>query len=188
VRLLVVSAPRSGTLYAAAFFTALGIPTLHENAFNLHGDHDWETPYGESSWLAAPYLNEAPADLLILHQWRNLKLSAASLERHEFFHVPESGYTTFARQHVHISPAPNQALKFQRKWHALIHERLIGRTHISYWVEDLDVALGTRICHYLGHEPSLWQRARAAEIPRNLHTNLFESTKKDPPPEKARGV
>lgn len=59
LRFVVVSAPRSGTGYAAKVFSALGLQTGHEMAYHLSaivdGNFIWpEGQVGESSWLAAP--------------------------------------------------------------------------------------------------------------------------------------
>lgn len=109
---------------------------------------------------------------MILHQWRDFEASGASLERHCFFDRPHDEYATFANKYVRIPGPPHEGVKFIRKWHRLIQEKLQGRTYFSYAVENLDVALGVRICRYLGHEPDDEQRAWARGIPRNLHTNI----------------
>ena len=74
IKYVVVSSPRSGTGYTAEVLNRLGLNCGHETWFfpgrtlyQKHGEKFW----GDSSWLAVPFLVKMPMGTLILHQLRN---------------------------------------------------------------------------------------------------------------------
>ncbi len=74
IKYVVVSSPRSGTGYTAEVLSRLGLNCGHEKAFfpgRYVYSHPEENLWGDSSWLAAPFLVKMPTGTLVLHQLRN---------------------------------------------------------------------------------------------------------------------
>lgn len=72
---VVTGCPRSGTQYAARVLQQLGYDCPHERSFNpwqaiFAGEHD-DSPWGDSSWLAVPYLGWLPPETAIVHLVRD---------------------------------------------------------------------------------------------------------------------
>lgn len=175
MRLLIVSAPRSGTGYASALFTAIGFPTGHELVYTYQEPVEWKLP-GESSWLAAPFLSDQPEDVVIFHQRRDPLLSAVSNVVRGFFTVEaEQPWREFAEKWVTTIDSVSElerAMDFHQKWHQLIDGQLVDRTHVNYRVEDLDADLLIRLCHFFDFEPDRNTVIEAlAAIPRNTNTD-----------------
>lgn len=70
---VVTGCARSGTGYTAALLTHLGAATQHESVFSPYTTafEGWGPQPGESSWLAAPFIDQLPADSVVLHQVRD---------------------------------------------------------------------------------------------------------------------
>ena len=83
---VVVSTPRSGTGWAHAVYTAMGLRCGHEAHFH-YGKQQWACVsmpevWGDSSWMAAPFIPELPPGTVVLHQVRNPVASVASMAGH----------------------------------------------------------------------------------------------------------
>jgi hypothetical protein len=84
---VVTGCARSGTAYMAVTLTRLGLQCGHEVVFGprtraftgFHGQH------GDSSWLAAPFLEQLPPDTLVLHRIRHPLRVVRSLLGVKFF-------------------------------------------------------------------------------------------------------
>jgi hypothetical protein len=171
VRFVVVSAPRSGTGYAAELFTALGLPCQHETVFGLT-QTGWDPDYpGESSWMAAPHLRRLPPDVLVLHQHRDVGLAAESLVRREFY-APTDPYRRYGDHYTRIRatlPDLERARRFVAQWHTIISRQLVGRPHLDYNVENLTRTKIREVCAFLDHQPSKAQLDAAIAVPHNVN-------------------
>ena len=103
---IITGCARSGTAYTAKLLTAAGVPCSHEGLFSLEGagrvaTDGWEAAFilfgGESSWLAAPLLDELPEDIIIFHQLRNPLHVIRSLMRRRFFHQDRGTWSDHAK-------------------------------------------------------------------------------------------
>lgn len=72
-RFVITGCARSGTGYTARLFTQLGVETEHETVFSPYAETfaGWGAAPGESSWLAAPFIDRLPAGTVVLHQVRH---------------------------------------------------------------------------------------------------------------------
>jgi hypothetical protein len=69
---VITGCPRSGTRYLARVLTALGYDCDHEACFNpwqvvLSADRPETRIWGDSSWMAVPFLEELPAETDVIH-------------------------------------------------------------------------------------------------------------------------
>lgn len=71
-RFVITGCARSGTGYTASLFTQLGVETGHETVFSPYTETfaGWGAAPGESSWLAAPFIDRLPPGTVVLHQVR----------------------------------------------------------------------------------------------------------------------
>jgi hypothetical protein len=72
---VVTGCPRSGTQYVARILQQLGYDCLHEASFNpwqavFAMEHD-DRPWGDSSWMAVPFLSWLPPETAIIHLVRD---------------------------------------------------------------------------------------------------------------------
>jgi len=83
---VVTGCARSGTTYMAALLSGLGLRLGHEVVFGprTRGFTDWGDRHGDSSWLAAPFLDQIE-DALVFHQLRHPLKVVRSLVGVRFF-------------------------------------------------------------------------------------------------------
>lgn len=83
---VVTGTARSGTAYAAMLLSGLGLRIGHEDVFGprTRSFDGWQGQDGDSSWLAAPFLDQLP-DALVLHQLRHPLKVVRSLVGVRFF-------------------------------------------------------------------------------------------------------
>ena len=181
---IITGCARSGTAYTSRLLTAAGVPCTHEEVFSLEvaetvsadgwraacrrwrkpgdwADPDSDSPAppakGESSWLAAPLLDQLPKDILVFHQLRNPLHVIRSLMRRRFFHPNRgtgSDYAKYARRQMKrevfsqdwntIEDADSplvQCMKYWVRWTQFTSHRIwIGPSLVRgfcYRVEDL---------------------------------------------------
>ncbi len=76
INFVVTGCPRSGTGYLAKCLTALGYSCSHEDKFNpwhaiFAENREDLSPWGDSSWMAAPYLRQLPEATRVVHVVRD---------------------------------------------------------------------------------------------------------------------
>jgi hypothetical protein len=163
---VVTGCARSGTKYAAELLNALGIPCGHESVFRP-GIGRPTTPgtdelQGDSSWLAAPYLDGLGPGTVVLHQVREpLAVVRSHLGFHFFAEPPPSGagYVAAVRTACpEVFDPPDElrrALRYWESWNRLVEDgaRRAGLRYRRYRLEDMDAPLLAELAGLLGHRP-----------------------------------
>ncbi len=180
-KFLITGCARSGTGYIATLLTALGIPCGHERVFcptHLRKGEDLLWPdqvWGESSWLAAPYIDALPLDLPVLHQVREPTAFVRSKVRTRFFEVP-TWYKSFAER---VAPdllegtSVERSMRYWITWNRMVAAagNAHGRPYLRYRLEDIDAPLLRQIFELIGVEvPNDHLDAVLAKHPRNYNT------------------
>jgi hypothetical protein len=148
---VVVSTPRSATQYTARLLTALGLACGHEAYFTPKSQSFFDggrSLFGDSSWLAAPFLMSLPKETVIFHQLRDPVNTINSLIYTKHLSVAElkdSPYVSFLHSHAGLSnPSLSEeelACEFWYTWHRLIEKGCEGRRHLQYKIEDMSSEL-----------------------------------------------
>jgi hypothetical protein len=83
---VVTGCARSATMYMASILSGLGLRVGHEVVFGpaTRGFDGWRAQHGDSSWLAAPFLDQID-DALVFHQVRHPLKVVRSLVGTRFF-------------------------------------------------------------------------------------------------------
>ena len=185
-RVLVTGCARSGTGYAAALLSRLGLPCGHERLFAPDTLRDrrggWQAlprwPHrvtAESSWLAAPFVERLPPGTLVVHQVRHPLAVVRSNLRIGFFGEP-TDYLDFARAHLpgleRGSPLA-QAARYWVGWNALVEraKQRHGLAYVRLRLEDLDERSLRELLARVGHEIPVGEvRTALSEVPRDTNT------------------
>lgn len=181
--LLVTGCMRTGTHYTAGVLTSAGLVCTHEYLYR----HDWgESAWkerrppvkpdgwiGEASWLAAPYLDQLPQDVFVLHQVRH---PLKSLRCMLYTGILDSELDTVAQYVRQVLPecrlgsAVERACRYLYLWNERVENfgRQNPHRYIRCRVEDL-------------HSNCLaWVLARAGiDCNEDSLYKAFESTPKD---------
>ena len=106
-RFVVTGCARSGTGYISQLLTELGARTEHERVFDPFTTRfeRWGRSPGESSWLAVPFLDELPDDVVVLHQVRHPADVIRSLLGIEFFATDGTSVGRDARSFRQVASA-----------------------------------------------------------------------------------
>jgi hypothetical protein len=90
---VVVGCARSATTYTARLLSEAGCWCTHEELFGPHatGFPGWGGAQGDSSWLAAPFLDQLPAGTVVFHQVREPLEAVDALVRFEIFSNARGG-------------------------------------------------------------------------------------------------
>ena len=153
MKYLISGAGRCGTGYIAKVLTSAGVKCTHERVFTPEGlspalerialrrENLWWGWQGESSWLAAPFVEGLRDSLIIVHLVRNPKDVIDSLLRMAFYtHLVYKSYFDFARKHF---PELDQYHSLEEKaacWYLNLNMAVEPYAHIFHRVED-DVRL-----------------------------------------------
>lgn len=180
---LITGCGRSGTQYIARLLCGLGIPCGHETVFNptnlASGRIDWPPAYtGESSWLAAPFVNVLPDSLTFFHQVRHPLAVVRSFLRIGFFsHAkPFSNYSDWAIAQVPqlgIGDEVERCFRYWLYWNKLVEQQAekAGHELRRYRIEDFDMERLQELVGTTGLrvEPSAAESALSGSD-RSLHT------------------
>lgn len=159
IRMVITACPRSGTKYTAEVLKALGYKAAHECCFNpwvqsvVNAPHDIEV-----SWMAAPFLQKLPPNILIVHQVRNPRAVIRSLV--SFHDISQANnYSRIARAHLQIPENLDRqatAEAFWRQWNWLIQTNAKGRPYLRIHVEDFLASVGVPVdCNTWGKTAAL---------------------------------
>lgn len=197
MRFVVTGLSRSGTKYAAKLWTQLGYRCGHESVFNIFdvtaghrsiarlprsADVD-----GDSSFLAAPWLDRLPRGTVVFHQLRSPLEVVRSHLGIRFFAEPPvpsiylaDNHADFVEYVVESCPAlaaergeAERCMRYWAAWNALISESVAraGLPYLRYRVEDLDADLVRRMIAALGDDPgSRDVEGALAAVPRNANS------------------
>jgi hypothetical protein len=101
---VVTGTPRSGTSYMSSLLNALGYDCSHERCFDpWHITFAEERPddriWGDSSWLAVPYLGDLPDTTKIVHVVRDPVHAINSILGTGQLHWADSDYRRYIAHH-----------------------------------------------------------------------------------------
>jgi len=138
MELIVTGTGRCGTKFIAMVLTELGYPCIVEKRFNYGGysdDHKFTIPR-EASWMAAPVLDQVPADTVV-HLVRHPRLVISSmLQMGLFTDVNVIGYCNYAHEYLPgLNDCKNpldKAAYMYLEWNKMIE----GYADILHRVED----------------------------------------------------
>lgn len=156
-RFVISGTGRSGTKYAASILNAMQIPCGHESIFTAEGPREWGNARGDSSWMAAPFLEGF--DGTVIHLVRDPLAVVNSLVGIGFFDETVTGhepYRGFVREHLpaaFLSDDPvMRAATFVRLWNELIEPL----ADLRIKVEDLpEPSTAQALARAVGAEPGL---------------------------------
>jgi hypothetical protein len=178
---VVVSTPRSATLYTARLLTALGLACGHEAYFTPKGQSFFDElhgSFGDSSWLAAPFLMSLPQETVIFHQIRdpvNTINSMIYTKHLSLTELKENPYVSFLRLHAgfaNLSLSEEElACEFWCTWHQLIEKGCEGRRHLRYKIEDMSSELLRELVSFIPAKVSFNNIIHAlARVPEDCNT------------------
>jgi hypothetical protein len=198
----VTGAARSGTAYTAELLRQLsGLPVSHEDVFGLHertaeglkvGGKTLD-PFGDPpswgyyricvSWLAMPFLDRLPEDVLVIHQIRHPIRAIRSIYRRRFLRRG-SPYGEFAMRALDgyrattaypIWPTDLQsACEYWVRWN---HRISSTRSNLYWRVEDLHSAhwiLEPLLEHVVGDIRKPVTHLERIDVPTNLNTGGYQ--------------
>jgi hypothetical protein len=159
-RFLVTGCGRSGTGYVSRLLTGLGAECGHELLFEVGRLEDdvppaWpESVWGESSWLAAPFLETLAPGTVVLHQVRHPLAVVRSFARQNFF-GRRHPWRAFSFRHCpELAEHPPMVSNFLYwlRWNRMAEaaRSLSDLRYLRYRVEELDRALLERILEEIG--------------------------------------
>ena len=146
---VVTGAPRSGTTYVANVLQKLGFDCHHEQRFT-----PWEVvveayrlsgrPWGDSSWLAAPFLQMLPESTKVFHVVREPLNTLNSIIGTGQIDWPDDYRTFIARycwgdENYWPTDVALEAQTFWVRWNEMIEHS--GRVVMRFRVEDMAAAL-----------------------------------------------
>ena len=163
---VVVSSPRSGTSYTAEALSRIGLNCGHEKAFSPGRPvyHKGEKFWGDSSWMAVPFLVKMPMGTLVLHQLRDpIKTLDSMSARRQLRGNTQSGgqgprgeYTKFLNAHFdnwESDESQHERLaRFWVEWNLKI-EKQKSNPNLRYFrfkLEDMDEELLLSIASLIG--------------------------------------
>ena len=183
IKYIVVSSPRSGTGYTAKVLSRLGLNCGHETQF-FPGRAVYHKPgekfWGDSSWLAAPFLDKMPPGTLILHQLRDpiKTLDSMSARRQLRGNTtpggqgPRGEYTKFLKVYFDDwesrESQHDRLARFWVEWNLKIEKQESNPNlqYLRYKIEDIDEELLLSIASLIGAPTPAPDQLQSA-----LHTN-----------------
>ena len=149
IHFVVTGTPRSGTTYVARVLQKLGFDCRHERRFT-----PWEVitevrrlndvPWGDSSWLAAPFLHLLPASTKIFHVVREPLNTINSIIGTGQIDWPDDYRTFIAKycwndENYWPKDVGLDAQTFWVRWNLMIERS--GRVNRQFRIEDIPAAL-----------------------------------------------
>ena len=160
LKYIVVSTPRSGTGYTAQVLSKLGLNCGHETYFRTSEtiyQREANEIWGDSSWLAAPFISKLPPTTLVLHQLRDpIKTLDSMMARRQLRGKvrpedkgPRGEYVNFLKTHFELGESikfPQERLAhFWAAWHSSIETQSknpkYGLQYFRFRVEDMNEEL-----------------------------------------------
>lgn len=150
-RLVITGCGRSGTQYIAQLLTQIGFKCRHEKIFTPNLDpttvvdveHKWEGYEVEVSWMAAPFLNQLPRDILIWHQIRN-PLQVVRCFNHNLTLSNQDLAAQFVRKLLPECCEGDEltkAVAYCYRWLTMIHGASVGgHSYQKYLIERLNIS------------------------------------------------
>lgn len=135
---VIVAPPRSGTGYIAQVLNNLGVRTGHEDWFGPKGFVYDKRLFGDSSWLAIPYLPQLTQKTRVYFQTRDPRKAIESLHQVSFFNRNTS-FRSFAFKHANIEasePHFYKCVDFYLDWYAKLLEFRLPDYHVETITSD----------------------------------------------------
>jgi hypothetical protein len=133
--LLITGCGRSGTGFMSKIFEAVGVPSGHEVSFNPI-QHVWPWVGVESSWLAAPFLEQLLSSVHVVHQVRHPLAVIRSFMSYGFFDQLND-YVNFCYRHApEICEWPDpldRCIQYWISWNEMVEKHNVP----CHRVEDL---------------------------------------------------
>jgi hypothetical protein len=196
ISFVVTGTPRSGTTYVARVLQKLGLDCRHERRFNpweiiMEVCRFNEEPWGDSSWLAAPFLQALPADAKVFHVVRDPLSAVNSIIGTGQIDWPDD-YRTFIAKYcwndANYWPTDvgRDAQTFWVRWNLMIEQS--GRVSRRFRVEETAAAVPGILSDVGLAGVSEQDIARVLqEVPRNMnarkHRSALRLTRDDLTPE-----
>lgn len=148
LKIIVTGVGRCGTGFVARYLTSAGLSCGHENFFGSGGlekaveilETRWKGRVGDSSWLAAPYLDSEPlGEALVIHLVRHPLDTIRSALKIGDSSTRASRYYQFQRQFLPEMDGMDEPTRVAYRyvhWNRMIEEKLRGRDHIFFRIED----------------------------------------------------
>ncbi len=169
-----------------------GHATGHEWVYNLEGNPRWANLFGESSWPAAPLIEQVDSPLAVVHVTRNPIDVVASVHNsnflrsectcgHEVNSHRSEPYVQYALKYLpdlwDIHPDPIRAAAWVIMWNRLVETKSHGRPYRLVKIEDAstDPAVLVEVVLFLtGIAPSVdLAKEVQSMIPNNLNSHRF---------------
>lgn len=179
IKYVVVSTPRSATGWTSQVLCAMGLKCGHEQHFSydrqVYDDRlKTDCVWGDSSWMAAPFIHKLPSGTMILHQVRNPCDTIASMVGMTHFNHWDRAldeYHIFMREWVTLDGRgvdPIQlAARFWYCWHVAIEadgQRIGWPWYVRYRVETPNIP-AIYYQEITGHQPVTHWIRKSREIP-----------------------
>ncbi len=183
IKYIVVSSPRSGTGYTAEALNRLGLNCGHETWF-FPGQAVYHKPgekfWGDSSWLAAPFLDKMPPGTLVLHQTRDPIKTLDSMSGRRQLRGntepagegPRGEYTKFLKVYFDNwesrESQQERLARFWVEWNLKIQKQEGNPKlrYLRYKIEDMNEELLLSIASLIGAPTPIAEQLRLA-----LHTD-----------------
>lgn len=161
---VVTGCSRSGTGYTAQLLSAAGFPCGHERVFEIDRVAELEQPeasfasrrgfVGDSSFLAAPYLERLPAGTVVLHQLRDpidvirshlgIRFFTEPFEPSVYLAENHPEFLAFVERHCpevfRETGEVARCMRYWVSWNRMVEraEEIEGLRYYRYRVEDMD--------------------------------------------------
>jgi hypothetical protein len=175
---VVTGTPRSGTTYIAKVLRRLGVDCHHERWFTpwaviMEAYRSNDIPWGDSSWLAAPFIEMLPEDTKVFHVVREPLNTLNSVIGTGQIDWPDD-YRTFIARHCwsdeNYWPADvgRDAQTFWVRWNQMIEQS--GRVSRRFQIEEVPSII-TEIVSTIGAPVTGEALARALDrVPTDVNT------------------
>ena len=166
---LITGCGRSGTLWAARLFTALGYPTGHEEAFSYERSGPLTAP--EASWLAVPHLASLDPRTPLLRILRDPYAVVQSAVAKGFLADLSEPFAAYVAQHRPDIASPDDHLSRVIRWVVLWDEPLDSRGYWPLRAEDSARSITLAMVAAVGNAPPLATVGRAmADLGTTINT------------------
>lgn len=177
MRFLITGCGRSGTGWAARFFTALGHQCYHERVYAPSRTFR-ESDAGESSWMAVPFVNHKE-DRPVIRVVRDPYAVVSSIIKRGFLAQPDSPYDRFVKKYApglmehpdHLGRAIAYAVHWDTKLDEIPHRVVrVGHFNSPDEIEDLAWAVD----HATGVKHSTSEVRGALNTVGIVNANVFD--------------
>lgn len=145
MKYVVTGTARSGTKYAATVLTEAGMKCGHEMVFDSWGGNFTTTPrwrdesayYGDSSFIAAPFIPEVKGQLKVVHLVRPPLDVIRSIVGIGHVGDNRSPWVQFLNAHINLTqfpPGPQRAAAYWVRWNRLIQHH---KPDVTWDVNDI---------------------------------------------------